>query len=390
MIKIGILTFAFTKDNYGQVLQYLATQEYLKQKGYEATLIEPSGWETSRWELGKAKAKKYLHLLARKLRFLKRKTDPFPVQQAQHTYESKLEEQKNVIFNHWAEVTERKEKEHPRQFEQFREKYFNRQSGTYNEILASKYKAFCIGSDQTWSCAGYHMMLGWVPKKYKRFTIAPSVGHRKYTDEEIRSFRDFLNHFDFITVRENNGVELCNRCGYTAAKKILDPTFLLKAEDYEPYMENTECYNKPYVFIYLLGGEIEPSVKAIFDLCKLKGFDIKYVESQGRDEGLDCIYATVGQWLGLIKNASYVITNSFHGMVFSVVFHKPFLVFPLIGIMESMNSRIYNLAQCLGFNNRIYSGTINELFNPIDWTKADEIIKRNKKLLDDYFNMIDL
>ena len=50
MIKIGILTFAFTKDNYGQVLQYLATQEFLKQKGYEAILVEPSGWAISKLE----------------------------------------------------------------------------------------------------------------------------------------------------------------------------------------------------------------------------------------------------------------------------------------------------------------------------------------------------
>lgn len=113
MIKIGVLTFAFTKDNYGQVLQYLATQEYLKQKGYEATLVEPSGWETSQWKRRKTKAKKYIRSIVRKLRFLKRKTVLLPEQQPQHTCESELEEQKNVIFNHWAEVTERKEKEHP-------------------------------------------------------------------------------------------------------------------------------------------------------------------------------------------------------------------------------------------------------------------------------------
>lgn len=390
MIKIGILTFAFTKDNYGQVLQYLATQEYLKQKGYEATLVEPSGWGISRWKRRKKKAKKYIRLLAGKLLPLKRDSIPPQDQQPRTTYESDLEKQKEVIFAHWAEVTDRKEKEHPRQFEQFREKYFNRQLGTYNDILSAKYKAFCIGSDQTWSCAGYHMMLGWVPKKYKRFTIAPSVGHRQYTDEEIMSFRDYLNGFDFITVRENNGIELCNRCGYTSAKKILDPTFLLKAEDYDPYFEDIECCDKPYVFIYLLGGEIEPSVKDIFDLCKSKGFDIKYVESQGRDEGLDCIYATVGQWLGLIKNASYVITNSFHGMAYSIIFHKPYMAIPIVGILEGMNERIYDLSKQFQLETRIYSGDLNTLFSTIAWNHADQCISKNKETLNSLINNLKL
>lgn len=389
MIKIGILTFAFTKDNYGQVLQYLATQEYLRQKGYDATLVEPSGWGTSRWNRRKKRIKRLFLFIIHSLGILKAKTT-VQLDQPQQTCESVLEKQKNAIFRHWAEVTERKEKEHPRQFEQFREKYFNRQSGTYNEILSSKYKVFCIGSDQTWSCAGYHMMLGWVPKKYKRFTIAPSVGHRQYSDEEIDSFKGYLNKFDFITVRENNGIELCNRCGYTAAKKILDPTFLLKAEDYEPYIEDIECCDKPYVFIYLLGGEIEPSVKDIFDLCKSKGFDIKYVESQGRDEGFECIYATVGQWLGLIKNASYVITNSFHGMAYSIIFHKPYLSIPIAGILERMNERIYDLSKQFQLENRVYSGDLNALFSPIAWNHADQCIRENRETLNSLISNLKL
>ena len=389
MIKIGILTFAFTKDNYGQVLQYLATQEYLKQKGYEATLVEPSGWETSRWNRRKKRIKSLFSFIVHSLGFLKAKSTPQLVQ-PNKTCESELEKQKNIIFRQWAEVTERKEKEHPRQFEHFREKYFNRQFGTYNDILASKYKAFCVGSDQTWSCAGYHMMLGWVPKKYKRFTIAPSIGHRQYSDEEIDSFKGYLNNFDFITVRENKGIDLCHRCGYTSAIKILDPTFLLMDKDYEQYVENINCCDKPYVFVYLLGGEIEPSIKEIFDACTSKGYEIKYVESQGRDEGFDCIYATVGQWIGLIRNASYVITNSYHGMALSVVFHKPFLVFPLVGIMDSMNVRIYDLADTLYLKSRIYNGEINRLFYPLDWTKTDEKIQRNQTLLDNLLKTIEL
>lgn len=378
MIKIGILTFAFTKDNYGQVLQYLATQEFLKQKGYEAILVEPSGWAISKLERIKKLIKNKISRTTSVFGFPKR---DIVLHNNVHYKLSELEEKKNNIFRHWAEVSDRKEKEHPRQFEQFREKYFNRQWGTYNDILAVKYKAFCIGSDQTWSDAGYHMMLGWVPIKYKRFTIAPSVGHRLYSEEEVRSFKDYINKFDFITVREDNGLNLCNRCGYNTAIKILDPTFLLKAEDYEQYIEDVDGCDKPYVFIYLLGGEIQPSVIEIFDFCTKKGYDIKYVESQGRDEGYECIYATIGQWIGLIKNASYIITNSFHGMAFSIIFHKPYLTIPIIGILESMNERIYDLSKQFQLVNRVYSGDLNVLFSPITWDYVDQCIRNNKETL---------
>lgn len=375
MAQIGVLTFSFTKDNYGQVLQYLATQEYLKQKGHKATLIEPSGWRNRNKSKIERRALKLLKKITRHIS---------PIKNSPSTEEKITEEekQKRIIFNQWAEITDRKEQKHPRLFEEFRKKYFNRQTGTYNDILASGYKAYCVGSDQTWSSAGYHMMLGWVPRKYKRFSIASSVGHRVYTDNEIASFRKYLKRFDFITVREDSGIELCRRCGYNSAKKILDPTFLLKAKDYLPYTENNEPCSKPYIFIYLLGGEISLSLTEIVCFCEEKGYEIKYVESQGRDEHRECIDATVEQWLDLMKEASYVITNSFHGMALAIIFHKPFLVFPLVGIMNGMNGRIYDLGQCLKMEDRIYSGNMDILFQPIAWNNADNYIECNRKCVD--------
>ena len=381
MAQIGVLTFSFTKDNYGQILQYLATQEYLKQKGHKAILIEPTGWQDRQ----KSKFERRLvKIIKEAKRLVFPKTNIANTSMSPSTEEVLTEEerQKRIVFRQWSETTDRKEQEHPRHFEEFREKYFNRQFGTYNDILASGYKAFCVGSDQTWSGAGYHMMLGWVPKKIKRFSIASSVGHRVYTDDEVASFKKYLRRFNFITVREDSGLELCRRCGYKSAKKILDPTFLLKATDYLSYAEKHISSSRPYVFIYLLGGEISISLTEIVEFCESKGYEIKYVESQGRDEHRECIDATVEQWLYIIKESSYVITNSFHGMAFSIIFHKPFLTFPLIGIMEGMNGRITNLAKSLQLEDRIFSGDINILFSPIDWHETDRLIDDNRKRVD--------
>ena len=106
-----------------------------------------------------------------------------------------------------------------------------------------------------------------------------------------------------------------------------------------------------------------------------------YVESQGRDEKCSKIFPTVEEWLGLVSNASYVITNSFHGMAFSIIYHKPFLVFPLVGLMEGMNGRVVDLSKTLSLENRVYDGNMDILFEPISWMQTDEVIAHNKDIL---------
>ena len=370
MAKIGIITFHNTIDNYGQVLQYLATQEFLKSLGHDATLVVPLGHHNS-----------VRHRICAIIRKLFRKV--FPSNELISISESEIpieEKQKRQLFEHWAEITVRQEKEHPRFFEDFRQKYFSIQIATYEDILKSGYRAFCVGSDQIWSCAGRRTLLGWVSSSYRKFTIAPSIGHREYSNEEINSFKKYIKTFDFITVRENNGIEFCKRCGRGDAIKILDPTFLLEAQNYDNY-STKEPQDKPYAFIYMLGGEISLPINAIIEFCQKNNLEIKYVESQGREERLEKISATVNQWLGLIKGASYIFTNSFHGMAFSVIYHKAFMAFPLIGLMEGMNERIFDTAEALGMKDRIYSNSLDAIFNNIKWEDADKIIANNKELL---------
>lgn len=372
MAKIGVLTFYGTTDNYGQVLQYLATQEFLNSLGNETYLVIPTGYRLTISRRIKSKIYKILHPFS--LFCNKKQIIDCPDEISQD------ERAKSEIFRQWAEVSKRQEAEHSRCFNQFRTKYFSIQEGTYEAILASGYDAFCVGSDQTWSAGGFEMMLGWVPQKYSRFSIAPSVGHRVYSNDEIASFSKYLQAFDFITVRELKGVKLVEKCGRKDAIKVLDPTFLLSCQEYDKFALS-QNYKEPYILIYLLGGQIDSSVKEIVDYCTNKGYKVKYIESQGRNEQLPKIYATVEEWLGLISNASYVITNSFHGMAFSIIYHKPFLVFPLIGLMKGMNGRILDLVKTLSLEDRVFNGDMDVLFKPINWLHADEVIAKNKSLL---------
>lgn len=350
--------------------------------GNNTSLIIPNGYKRTFCRRGKWKAQNYF----RKFCFL------FSNKQNKENGSCEIsqeEQAKLQVFRKWADVSKKQEIEHPRSFDKFRSDFFSMQIGTYDEILSSGYDAFCIGSDQTWSAGGFDMMLGWVPQKYPRFSIAPSVGHRVYSNEEIASFSRYLNAFDFITVRESRGIELAEKCGRKDALKVLDPTFLLSCQEYDKIAVKPEI-NESYIFIYLLGGEIEVSVADIVAYCRGKGYQVKYVESQGREEDISKVFPTVEEWLGLVSHASYVITNSFHGMAVSCIFHKPFLVFPLVGLMKGMNERIMDLSRTLSVEDRVFSGNMDVLFQPIDWSRADEAVAKNKDLLTTLIRKLEL
>lgn len=372
MAKIGVYTFDFTKDNYGQVLQYLATQEFLKSLGHEATLLGMKGACPTLC----GKLKWVLRRIALKIRGVLIRSQQSCESQRQPSSEA---DAKKALFAQWEACTQRQEREAPRHFEEFRERYFSREKGYFEELCKSGYDAYCVGSDQTWSFLGYDNMFGWTPDKAKRFTLAASLGHRHYTDEEVSIVKKYLYRFDLVTVRENNGVEFCNRAGYDRVHKILDPTFLLPPTAYDFYSEEI-AEDKPYVFVYMLGGEISVCVRDILQYCKSMGYDVKYVESQGRDEDIEKIPATVSQWLGLMSKATYVLTNSFHGFAFSLIYHKPMIVFPLVGIMKGMNGRIEDLARQMGLQERIYSNDLAVLNDAIDWRHIDKIIECNREM----------
>ena len=156
MSKIGVVTFDNTIDNYGQVLQYLATQEYLNSLGHKVTLVHPAGIRRTfkRRVIWKCSSI-YLRIKKVLLHRMKIISDEIPVSKF-----SVEELRKKKMFDQWADVTLRLERERPRYFEEFIQKYFSRQYGTYDDIIDANYDAYCVGSDQTWSDAGYHMMLG--------------------------------------------------------------------------------------------------------------------------------------------------------------------------------------------------------------------------------------
>lgn len=370
MTKVGVATFSNAVDNYGQVLQYLATQEYLRTLGFYAVLLQPTGHRISWVGRNMLRMRNFLGYIKHRI------TGSRPIIAAEHSANSH-EDAKNLEFKRWMDSIERNEKAHPRFFNDFKNRHFNTFVGTYEDILEHGFKFFCVGSDQTWSGPGGYYLFDWVPDACKRFSIAPSVGHWQFADSQLANYKNNLPKFSFITVREENGLELCRKCGRPDAKVVLDPTFLLSSEEYDQFSDPIKM-EKEYVLIYMLGGEIAIDVGDIIKYCHEHDLDVKYVASQGREDEYQKCYATVGEWLSLVRDAKYVFTNSFHGMAFSIIYRKQFLVFPLVGIMADMNGRVSGLASRMSLCDRIFNGKLDVVENVIDWNKSKDSIDRNK------------
>ncbi len=369
MAKIGVITFSDTTDNYGQVLQYLAIHEYLKQRGHEPFLLR---YKSKKSPIIRRILSKMYHAVIKP-------TKKAPVKK------SELME----LYDRWTEWSKRNDNLHPRHFEEFRRKYFNIKTiNGYDDPYINNLDAYAIGSDQIWSYVDTWNFLGFVPKGKKLFSIAPSTGNKTFSQEMLQKARGYLNRFSFVTCREKSGLEFCKKAGYNKAIQVLDPTFLIEKEKYNNYILNNET-SKPYIFVYLLGAECEVSVDRIYEFAQKHNLEVKYVASQGREDSYEKIWATVPEWITLMKCASYVITNSYHGMALSIIYHKQFLVLPVIGSTSFMNERIFSLADTLGLNDRIYVESLEALFNAINYTKADSTIYTNKELLNNKMTDID-
>ena len=354
-MKIGISTFSTTLDNYGQVLQYLATQEYLKSLGHDPYLIV----------IKQFKLKVEIKKLLKKIFYT---IFPNKISEREYKYRIILENSKlNEI-------------KHPRNFEQFREKYFKRVYGNYNKLRKFGFDAYAAGSDQIWSSHSEHM-LGWTPENAYRFSLAPSIGEVTLSSDIMKNIKRDLQRFDFITVRENTGIKLCESCGIYNATQIFDPTLLLTKKEYKCFADySLTASERPYVLVYLLSNPIEIELSQIIKFIKSHGYDIKYVEGQGRDDNYeDKLYPTVQQWLGLMELASYVITNSYHGSIFSIINRHPFITLSLTGSWSYMNNRLIDLYEPLGLMDRINVDSLENMFNEINWNHVEEAISANRK-----------
>ena len=199
--------------------------------------------------------------------------------------------------------------------------------------------AYIVGSDQVFNPRNNEMnpdfLLDFVPHGKKRIAYGASFGTDAFPDEYMQMLEKNLPRFNALSVREYSGAETVKRIADIDAQVVLDPTLLHKAEEYRPLMEAERSVsppNEPYVFMYIIGNHPDARLIAL-EKAREIGAKRIVVMTNGRAEwhlpqlGIFRrihVYSP-SDFLAHIASAAYVVTNSFHGTAFSIVFNRPFV-----------------------------------------------------------------
>lgn len=289
-------------------------------------------------------------------------------------------------------------------FEQFiKDIPHGKQSYGYNSIVESLkiYKKYICGGDQIWS--DYQQTkwfsnkdsrvftLQFVPEQIKKISYAPSIAVLELTNEFKKEFSIGINRFDAISVREKKSLSVLKQITSKSITVVVDPVLLLKENDWLKVMNYTEK-RKKYILCYLLGDSMaqREAVKNYARILKCKIIVFPHI-LQNSVRKSDLFFGDIRdyssgprEFLGLIKNAEVVITDSFHACVFSMIFQTMFIVFERgkIGGKVDINSRIYDFLEEYGLENQLV--TEKELVGmkeipKIDFTYAHKHWKKRRE-----------
>lgn len=292
-MKTLILTLPIT-NNYGGLLQNFALQSVMKKMGIDACTMD---WLPPRLPIYKYFLS-WLKTIALRIAGKKR---PF----------AKIEQ---PLFR-----TE--------SFEEFLQHNLVKTNcqRTISACFLREFDTIVVGSDQVWRPRyNYYlkdMYLHFCKKQrnLKRIAYAASFGvdNWEYTSKQAKVCSELAQKFDAISVREESGVKLCKEHLGVGATWVLDPTLLLTKEDYLPICKDVPINNEKYLAVYVL--DENEMVTATYEKEAIsRGLVVKKFHADSKST------LTVPEWLAMFRDASYVVTDSFHGTVFSIIFGKEF------------------------------------------------------------------
>jgi polysaccharide pyruvyl transferase WcaK-like protein len=252
---------------------------------------------------------------------------------------------------------------------------------------------YYAGSDQIWTVGSRkqvtrHYYLDFGGDAVKRISYAASLGQGIVPEEMRGEIKELLNKFDHISVRETSGVEVIQSIVGESKKvhHVVDPTLLLKSEDYDRIVEDVDLDGK-FMVCYSLATYEDEQNKILNYIKGKTGLPIKNLRNPDtciRVKKSENIIVTPYQWLAYIKKSEFVICTSFHAVVFSLIYHKPFVV-----ISPYVNQRIMSLLGLVNMEERFIetydkNKIDNLLSNTIDWAFVDDKLTENRQSSEDY------
>lgn len=334
-MRIGILTLPL-HTNYGGILQAYALQTVLERMGHDVKVIDYDYLfhRPSPWTLFKRFAKTLLHM---------------------RTLNVCFEKELNRPMNTWRYYTQPFINKHICRLQYKNLNY---------DLSCDMFDCMVVGSDQIWRPIHIKGVLGTsIPNAFldfakewpiKRIAYAASFGTNEweFSNEETNSIKKLICKFDAISVREDSGVKLCKQYLNIDAQLTLDPTLLLEKSDYLNLCRGKKYRNKGDLLVYILDTSTEKDkiIEAVKKKYNLKAFKTNIDENKKKEMDSQ---PPVEQWLLGFHNAKYVITDSFHACVFSILFDKPFIV---IGNEERGLTRISSLLTLFKIKDRLIFG----------------------------------
>lgn len=371
-MKIGIVTF-YRAPNYGAMLQANSLRRFLEAMGHDVVFVSYPRVAARRLPLWRVFASRHLQGIRTKLTNYVR----YPV----------------TVFAASFPQTKR-----CRTMDELRQ-------------ATADCDAFIVGSDQMWNpmwCSGAELpfvMLDFADVGKARIAYAPSFSSTEWReDQNAKLAGELLRKFTRISVREESGVAIAAKLsGRSDVVQMIDPTLLHSADFYRKIIADADVeipkHNCPTIFRYMLDEWDDASVsQKAFECVKgklnLKETDSDRIPVRGLLAPL-CKHlgvtakVSVPEWLAKIAASDFVFTNSFHGTVFAILFHKPFVSLLLRGSMSGMNERALSLLKKLGLENRaVYADDQAAIKaaveSKIDWRLVEQVISQERVAAADF------
>ncbi|MBQ8422415.1 MAG: polysaccharide pyruvyl transferase family protein [Bacteroidales bacterium] len=351
-MKVGIVTMPLCA-NYGGTLQNWALQQVLIKLGHEPlTLRFPVDYQ------GMSSCRYWLKI--------------FPYQVVRFIYHKITDGKcvKPLLIGTW--------RRNVQGMEEFVKRYISTTDFitdlSMDDVYKNDLEALVVGSDQIWRPIMYdaanYFFFGFAKNHdIIRVAYAPSIAldYWPFSKETTIQLRELVSKFSAVSVREESSVELVRENLHIDAQWVLDPTMLLRKEDYLSLCKELPRNKEPFVFAYILDMTEEKQQMAE-KMAKEYGCKILYLTA-------DKVKAedTIEKWLANFRDAVYVVTDSYHGTVFSLIFKKQFYCFYND---KRGNARMDTLKKISGENNRFINRMIDELNPDIEYESIEKNINR--------------
>lgn len=362
--KIGIITLN-GYHNYGNRLQAYATQELLRSLGFEVnivviksrTIFEKRMFIIRLFKLLGGKLKEFCKFC--KYQFMGGGIG---------SLRSRAMKRREKVFKNFSN-------------KYLSEMFYKDEEKTF-KFLIKWYDSFVVGSDQVWNPrylvnknpSVYFLEFA---RKTQRIAFAPSFGISKLPPEYKNSYKKWLSGFKNISVREKTGAKIIEKLIGKAPVVLLDPTMMLSKKQWLSISK--EARSKPkknYILTYFLGDLTFERERRIIDLSRNNNLEVVRINDlrdKKRTKTDPC------EFIDYINSAKIVLTDSFHGVAFSIIMGTPFIVFERVDSSEGMYSRIQTLLNTFNLNDRKESNlSLSEEIFRVDFSHVDLILKHEK------------